>query len=56
MGRRGVYFTVEQVAQYVSFVVNERLYNYHWAPMTMDPRAIIERLRSLDVDLSPWDL
>ncbi len=56
IGRRGIYFTVEQVAEYIAFVLNIRIYDYHWPAMTMDPPMIINRLRELDVDLSPWGL
>ena len=56
LGARGVYFTTQQVKDYVAFVVERRIYDYHWAPLSMDPEGIIDRLRELDVDISPWGL
>ena len=33
-----------------------RGWDYHWPPQSMNPEAIIERMRGLGVDLSPWGL
>jgi hypothetical protein len=56
LGRRGIYFTVEQVKEYVAFVAEQRIYDYHWPPLTMSPETIVDRLRQVGVDVSPWGL
>jgi hypothetical protein len=56
IGRRGVLFTIPQVHEYVSHVAHARGHDYHWPPLRMDPEAIVDRMRDLGVDLSPWGL
>lgn len=56
IARRGIVFTIDQVAEYVAFVANARIHDYHWAPLSMDPSFIIERLTALGIDLSPWGM
>jgi hypothetical protein len=53
-GRRGVYFTLDQAREYVRFVAEARIWDYHWAAMSLDPAAILERMASLGIDVSPW--
>lgn len=53
-GRRGVYFTLAQATEYVRFVAEARIWDYHWAAMTLEPAAILERMASLGIDVSPW--
>jgi len=54
MSRRGVLMTLEQARDYISFVAQQRLWDYHWPPLTMDPPAILDRLRELGVDVANW--
>ena len=54
VARRGVLMTLEQAREYISFVARQRLWDYHWPPLSMDPPAILERLQALGVDTSPW--
>ncbi|HEV8298019.1 MAG TPA: organomercurial lyase [Acidimicrobiales bacterium] len=56
IGRRGVFMTLDQVRQYVEPAVGIRGWDYHWPPQSMNPEAIIVRMRGLGVDLSPWGL
>ena len=39
---------------HVQNVANERMWNYHWAPGTMNPRAVIKGFQMMGVDTSPW--
>jgi Alkylmercury lyase len=56
IGRRGVLMTLDQVRGYVEPAVGIRGWDYHWPPQSMNPEGVIERMRSLGVDLSPWAL
>jgi len=38
----------------VQNVAKERMWNYHWAPGTMNPRAGDQGLQMMGVDTSPW--
>ena len=52
--RRAVTMTLEQAREYIRFVAETRLWNYHWEPLSMDPAFIFERLQSFGIDVSPW--
>jgi hypothetical protein len=54
VSRRGVLMTLEQARSYISFVAEQRLWDYHWAPLSMNPQAILERLLELGVDVTNW--
>ena len=41
-------------ADLVAFVATARLWDYHWAPLSMDPSAILDRMRDLEIDVSNW--
>jgi hypothetical protein len=56
IGRRGVLMTLAQVRDYVEPAVGIRGWDYHWPPQSMDPVAVIGRIKDLGVDLSAWDL
>lgn len=52
--RRGVLMTMDQAREYVRFVAETRLWDYHWAPLSMNPEPIFERLRAVGIDISNW--
>ena len=56
IGRRGIYMTLDQVRRYVEPAVGVRGWDYHWAPQSMNPELIFDRMRSLGVDISAWGL
>lgn len=56
IGRRGVYFTMDQVRRYVEPAVGTRGWDYHWPSQSMSPEGLVTRLEALGVDLSPWGL
>jgi len=56
IGRRGVYFTMEQVRDYVEPAVGIRGWDYHWPSQSMNPEGLITRLQALGVDLAPWGI
>jgi hypothetical protein len=56
IGRRGVYFTLEQVRRYVEPAVGIRGWDYHWPSQSMDPERLIGVMQNLGIDLSPWGL
>lgn len=56
IGRRGIYFTMQQVHDYVEPAVGTRGWDHHWPSQSMDPEVIMGRLRDLGIDLSPWGL
>lgn len=56
IGRRGILFTLDQVRDYVEPAVGIRGWDYHWPSQSMDPERLIERLKELGIDLSPWGL
>lgn len=53
-GRRGVYFTLDQAREYVRFVAETRLWDYHWASMSLDPAGILQRMQDFGLDVSNW--
>jgi hypothetical protein len=52
--RRAVTMTLEQAREYIRFVAETRLWDYHWAPLSMDPDFVLTRLESVGIDVSPW--
>jgi len=45
---------LDQAKMFVQNVAKERMWNYHWAPGTMNPRAVIKGFQMMGVDTSPW--
>jgi Alkylmercury lyase len=56
IGRRGVIFTMDQVRRYVEPAVGIRGWDYHWPSQSMNPERLIDRMRDLGIDLSPWGI
>ena len=56
IGRRGILFSMQQVKDYVEPAIGVRGWDYHWPSQSMNPERLIERLRELEIDLSPWGL
>ncbi|HEX4531109.1 MAG TPA: organomercurial lyase [Acidimicrobiia bacterium] len=56
IGRRGVYFTLDQVRRYVEPAVGIRGWDYHWPSQSMDPERLVGVMHDLGIDLSPWGL
>ncbi len=52
--RRGVLLSIEQTALFVKATGDERMWQYDWAPATIDPRAVIFGMKQLGVDVSSW--
>jgi hypothetical protein len=52
---RGILLDMDQVKMFVSGVANERMWNYHWKPGTMNPKAVLKGFKMMGVDVSPWD-
>jgi hypothetical protein len=52
--RRAVTMALEQAREYIRFVAETRLWDYHWAPLSMDPEFVLTRLESVGIDVSPW--
>ena len=52
--RRGVLLTIEQTALFVKATGDARMWEYDWAPATIDPRAVIFGMKQLGVDVSSW--
>jgi hypothetical protein len=52
--RRGARLTIEQTARFVKATGDERMWQYDWAPATIDPRAVIFGMKQLGVDVSCW--
>jgi hypothetical protein len=51
---RGVLVNLDQAKMFVSGVANERMWNFHWKPGIMNPRAVIKGFQMMGVDTSPW--
>jgi hypothetical protein len=51
---RGILVSLEQAKMFVQNVANERMYNYHWKPGILNPRAVIKGFELMGVDTSPW--
>ena len=56
IGRRGILFSMQQVKDYVEPAIGVRGWDYHWPSQSMNPERLIDRLRELGIDLSPWGL
>lgn len=54
VSRRGVLLTIEQTAHFVRATGDERMWNYDWAPATLNPKAVIFGMKQLGVDVSAW--
>ena len=52
--RRGVLLTIEQTRLFVKATGDERMWQYDWAPATLNPKAVIHGMKQLGVDVSPW--
>ena len=52
---RGVLVNLDQAKMFVQNVANERMYNFHWKPGTLNPRAVIKGFKMMGVDTSPWE-
>ena len=52
--RRGVLLTIEQTALFVKATGDARMWEYDWAPATIDPKAVIFGMKQLGVDVSSW--
>jgi hypothetical protein len=51
---RAVTMSLEQAREYIRFVAERRLWDYHWPSLSMDPASILERLSDLGIDVSAW--
>src|SRR4029079_4763826 len=49
---RGVTMTLEQAREYIRFVAETRLWDYHWPPLSMDPAFILARLQQVRIHVS----
>lgn len=54
VARRGVLVNLDQAKMFVQNVAKERMWNYHWAPGTLNPKAVIKGFEMMGVDVSPW--
>jgi Alkylmercury lyase len=54
IGRRGVLVNLDQAKMFVQNVAKERMWNYHWAPGVLNPKAVIKGFEMMGVDVSPW--
>src|SRR5687767_14620390 len=54
VSRRGVLLTIEQTAQFVKATGDERMWDYDWAPATLNPKAVVLGMKQLGVDVSAW--
>ena len=52
---RGILVNLDQAKMFVQNVANERMYNFHWKPGTLNPRAVIKGFQMMGVDTSPWE-
>ncbi|MGQ0824216.1 MAG: organomercurial lyase [Actinomycetota bacterium] len=51
---RGVRVNFTQAKMFVQGVANERMWNYHWKPGILNPKAVIKGFQMMGVDTSPW--
>jgi hypothetical protein len=54
VARRGVLVNLDQAKMFVQNVAKERHWNFHWAPGTLNPKAVIKGFEMMGVDVSPW--
>ena len=52
---RGILVTLDQAKMFVQNVAHERMYNFHWKPGTLNPRAVIKGFKMMGVDVSAWE-
>lgn len=52
--RRGALLTIDQTAAFVKATGDARMWDYDWAPATIDPKAVIFGMKQLGVDVSAW--
>ncbi len=52
--RRGALLSIEQTTQFVKATGDARMWDYDWAPATIDPKAVIFGMKQLGVDVSAW--
>ena len=52
---KGVVFTMTQAEGLVKGVADNRMWDYNWPTGSGDPGQIIEGIRALGVDVSPWE-
>ena len=54
VSRRGVLLTVEQTTQFVKATGDARMWDYDWAPATLNPKAVVHGMKQLGVDVTAW--
>lgn len=52
--RRGAVLTLDQATRFVKATADQRMWDYDWAPATLDPRAVVAGMKQLGVDVSAW--
>jgi hypothetical protein len=55
MSRRGVLFTLDQAKTFVAVAGDHRVWEYDWYTGPLQPAGLIERIKALGVDTSPWE-
>lgn len=55
VARRGVLVNLDQAKQFVKFVADQRMWDYHWKPGMMMPEIVVDIFRNMGVDVSNWD-
>ena len=55
VSRRGVLLTIEQTAMFVKATGDARMWDYDWAPATLNPKAVIFGMKQLGVDVERLD-
>ena len=54
IGRRGVVFTMRQARRFITPTGKARMWEYERGPDYIRPQRIIDGIRALGVDVSPW--
>lgn len=52
--RRGALFTLEQASRFITGTGKARMWQYDRAPDYLRPQRVIDGIRALGVDVSPW--
>jgi hypothetical protein len=55
VSRRGVLITTEQAQLFVTSTADNRMWDYHWPPVQMNPKWIHRGIKALGVDTTNWD-
>src|SRR5919107_1674780 len=55
VARRGVLITTEQAQLFVKGTADNRMWDYHWPPVQMNPKWIHKGIKALGVDTTNWD-